>query len=436
MTKFEELRNNHKSFNYDDYKIEIDGNNINVSYYYSIDNLDIFVTYWTFPYSKKYSDEILNKLVFSLGMVEAISYYKMTCPSIVNINCGSLSETQAKFWKKLFYNGLGEFMYKNNIDISMDDLFKFKYADLKQNCSHDDNTYDGILVPVGGGKDSCVSLELLKNDHISTYCINPNNTINNVITTSGILDNYKVSRKFDSKMLDYNAKGYLNGHTPFSAIVAFSTFICAYLNGIKYIALSNESSANETTVKGSFVNHQYSKSFEFENDFSEYVKDLTDSDIHYFSFLRPLAEIQIAYLFSKTNIYNKVFRSCNVGSKKGIWCCDCPKCLFVYIILSPFIKEEELISIFGEKLLDKPSLEEDFKGLVGINENKPFECVGTRSEVLASLGAYIKNNNSYLTDKYADYIKNNASSIDDMLKSFDHTNNVPEELIDIIIKAL
>lgn len=436
MTKFEELRNIHKSFNYDDYKIEEDGNSINVSYYYSIDNLDSFVTKWSFPFSKKYNNEILDKLVFSLGMVEAISYYKITCPKVVNINCGCLSQSQTKFWKKLFYNGLGEFMYKNGINVSIDDLFDFTYTDLKQSPIHDDNKYEGILVPVGGGKDSCVSLELLKNRNISTYCINPNTTISNVINTSGIKDNYKVSRTFDSKMLEYNAKGYLNGHTPFSAIVAFSTFICAYLNSIKYIALSNESSANETTVKGSFVNHQYSKSYEFENDFSEYVKGLTDCDVHYFSFLRPLAEIQIAYLFSKTDVYNKVFRSCNVGSKKGIWCCNCPKCLFVYIILSPFIPEEELISIFGEKLLDKQSLEEDFKGLVGINENKPFECVGTRSEVLAALGKYIINNSSLLTDKYSEYIKNNAAPIEDMLKSFNSINNVPKELIDIIIKAL
>ena len=42
---------------------------------------------------------------------------------------------------------------------------------------------------------------------------------------------------------------------------------------------------------------------------------------------------------------HKIFKSCNVGSKSipWNWCCDCPKCLFVYIILSPFLTKEERI---------------------------------------------------------------------------------------------
>ena len=64
-------------------------------------------------------------------------------------------------------------------------------------------------------------------------------------------------------MLQLNKEGFLNGHTPFSALVAFSSVIAARMAGLSYIALSNESSANESTVQGSTVNHQYSKSFKF-----------------------------------------------------------------------------------------------------------------------------------------------------------------------------
>lgn len=436
MTKFEQLRNTHTYFSYDNYKIEITKDKVNILFSYTIDSLDSFTTTWSFPYSKQINMDILNKLVFNLGMTEAISYYKIACPKIVKINCGTLNTYQENFWKKLYYNGLGEFMYKNDISISKDDLFTFKYDYLDDKLIHDLDKYEGILVPVGGGKDSCVSLSLLQDKLISTYCINPNQTVKNVIETSGIKSNYEVSRKFDAKMLDLNAKGYLNGHTPFSAIVAFSSFICAYLNGIKYIALSNECSANETTVKDSFVNHQYSKSLEFENDFNEYVSKVVDCDIHYFSFLRPLSELQIAYLFSKTKIYDYVFRSCNVGSKKGIWCCDCAKCLFVYIVLCPFINEDKLISIFGEKLLDKPSLEKDFRGLIGYDENKPFECVGTRREVLSSLLAYMKNNTSLLTEKYANFIIKNSTDINSILCEYNKDNNLPIEFENILKNSL
>ena len=143
---------------------------------------------------------------------------------------------------------------------------------------------------------------------------------------------------------------------------------------------------------------------------------------------RPLKEIQIAYLFSKYEKYFDIFRSCNVGSKKGVWCCNCAKCLFVYIILSPFIKEETLIEIFGKKVLDNPNLEEDFKGLIGVNENKPFECVGTREEVAAALKVYISNHSSLLTDKYKDYILSlKGRSLEELAVEDTNNHNVPDK---------
>ena len=103
---------------------------------------------------------------------------------------------------------------------------------------------------------------------------------------------------------------------------------------LKYVALSNESSANESTVAGSTVNHQYSKSFEFEQDFHKYEKDWLGSGVYYFSMLRPLSEFQIAKYFAGATAYHDIFRSCNAGSKQDIWCGHCPKCLFVFLILT------------------------------------------------------------------------------------------------------
>ena len=441
MNKFEELREKYPVFNYDGYKINKNKDTIDIEYNFSIDNLDSFKTNWTIPYKEKNTkmllgantiekeEQILNKLVFSLGLVEAISYYKLTCAKEVNVKCGTLTNSQAKFFKKLFYKGLGEFMFINNINISLDDFFKLNYEETNEKPISDPGSYKNALVPVGGGKDSCVTLEMIQNNsYVTTFAINPNETIKNVIKASEITRNINVDRKLDPKIIEYNAKGFLNGHTPFSAMVAFSSFLTAYLNSIKYITLSNESSANESTVKDSFINHQYSKSLEFENDFIEYIKTVTDSDIHYFSYLRMMNEIEIAKFFSQNSKYFKVFRSCNKGSKKGIWCCDCAKCLFVYIILSPFIKEETLIEIFGKKVLDNPNLEEDFKGLIGVNENKPFECVGTREEVAAALKVYISNHSSLLTDKYKDYILSlKGRSLEELAVEETNNHNVPDK---------
>ena len=149
--------------------------------------------------------------------------------------------------------------------------------------------------------------------------------------------------------------------------------------------LSNESSANESNIGGESVNHQYSKSFEFERDFDEFRRRNFPKSAVYFSLLRPFCELQIAKQFALYKQYHAIFRSCNRGGKKNIWCCECPKCLFVAIMLSPFLPPDELNSIFGCDMLAKTELETDFDGLCGFTGLKPFECVGTADEVVLAL---------------------------------------------------
>lgn len=455
LSKFNDLRDKFSSFEYRDFTVERTKDMCHVTFYFAIPGLSEFDPEWEFPIcidEGEIDEELLNRLLFNLGMVETISYYKSVCPKNVSVKCGILTQEQKNWWRKLYYNGLGEFMYRNGIAVSEDELLSIECAgecsqdsDNKEpvclhrgtDCTytlHDGRNYDGCLVSVGGGKDSVVSLELLKGERITTYSVNGNMTTRNVIDVCDHkAGDYRVKRTLDPRMLELNRQGYLNGHIPFSAVVAFSSVISAYLSGNRYIVLSNETSANETTVKDSFVNHQYSKSYEFELDFGWYFETLTDSDIHYFSFLRPLTELQIAWLFSKCKSYHRVFRSCNAGSKQGIWCCNCPKCLFVYIILSPFLSVAELRDIFGEDLLDKESLDLDFRELAGIEENKPFECVGTRREVLACLRAFIeRGGSSLLTERYKDFLLKSPDRIDNMLKEWVDENNLPDKYESIL----
>ena len=144
-------------------------------------------------------------------------------------------------------------------------------------------------------------------------------------------------------------------------------------------------------MQGSDVNHQYSKSIEFEADFREYVAQYLTEDVSYYSFLRPLSELQIACLFAEQPAYFPVFRSCNAGSKQDIWCGECPKCLFAFIILSPFLTPEQLTAVFGKNLLEDPQLLPTLQALCGETAVKPFECVGTRDEVCMALCQSMKH---------------------------------------------
>ena len=350
------------------------------------------------PFLNLESDAI-DRMVFDIGMIELISYWKCACPPTVKVVCGSLTDEQVAFWKKLYWNGLGEFFYTNGIAETQDAFLQVESGKWKVennatqtasvNLSTSHSPFSAYLVPIGGGKDSVVTLELLRRagKQIRPLIMNPRGATVECARIAGfpMEEVLVIHRKIDPVLLELNAKGYLNGHTPFSAMLAFYTRLVSSLSGIPNVALSNENSANESTVIGTSVNHQYSKSLEFEDDFRAYA-----SGFNYFSFLRPLSELQIAMLFSRFTDYHDVFRSCNVGSKEDIWCGHCAKCLFAYIILSPFIEPTRLNQIFGKSMLDDTTLELEFRQLIGEAETKPFECVGTVSEVRQALNMALR----------------------------------------------
>ncbi len=395
---YKKCRKDYPTFTYQGYSYDLNDDGISMTFDFSIDGLSEFHPTWFIPRIHATCDldeNLIDEMVFSLGMVELISYWKIACPPTVFIKDRMLSAEQIKWWKKLYWGGLGEFYYTNGIEENQDCFMTIK-CDSEKACNlpkfaTNNNIEAGatpkVMIPVGGGKDSVVSIELLKNKaDVNCYVINSRGATDATVEVGELTDKtIYAKRTLDKNMLDLNAKGFLNGHTPFSALVAFSSIIAGYLNELGFVALSNESSANESTVAGSYVNHQYSKSYEFEEDFRYYERTFIGSGVYYFSFLRPLAELQIAMLFSKFKKYHGVFKSCNVGSKQDIWCGHCPKCLFVYIILSPFLTLEELDAIFGKRLFEDEGLMEDFDKLCGILPEKPFECVGSRDEVNASI---------------------------------------------------
>ncbi|MDE5558056.1 MAG: hypothetical protein K2J32_10285 [Ruminococcus sp.] len=229
-------------------------------------------------------------------------------------------------------------------------------------------------------------------------------------------------------------------------MVAFSSEITAYLHGLKYIVLSNESSANESTVIGQNVNHQYSKSFEFENDFHKYEEKYLKTGIYYFSFLRPLSEFQIAKMFSAHRKYLSVFRSCNLGGKVSpdIWCGECPKCLFVSLILSPFLTDGELTGIFGKDLLNDESMTEYFTELIGKSAHKPFECVGSVDEVNLAVSLAIRKRNGgklpLLFERYKEQGFYNPANLDEKnneyCKYFSSENLLPESFREILLNEM
>jgi len=436
-----DLRKKHPIFKYRNYDYSFKNKDLNISFDFIIEpDIEFKPTLKIKNVQNTNIDkEILENLIFNLGMIELVSYYKATCSPKIIIECGKVNK---KFWKKLYLKGLGEFFFQNKINFTQKDFLKIECVSSKNFKKKKIKTEEKILLPIGGGKDSIVSLNLLKRENI--YCLGLNKT-KEIEKAVGKNKHIYVERKIDGKLLELNRIGYYNGHTPFSAYLAFLSMLVAYLINAKYIVLSNERSANEETTSflNRKINHQYSKTFEFENDFRKYTKEFLIEGIEYFSFLRPLYEIQIAQLFSKYKNYYDIFLSCNEANKTNSgtrqktlkWCGNCPKCLFVFTILYPFMEEEDLFKIFNKNLFEDRKLKDEMLELIGVKKAKPFECVGTRKESL--LGFYLsfekaKDKNyfllNYLNNNH--YFKNIKSK--KFLNALNNKNNLPKKFKKIL----
>lgn len=429
---FKKLREQYQQFIYDSYEVLENDTEFLVTYTYLLNELTFHPNIKILKkdiINQKINSEYLNYLFFQYGLFDLMNYYKLTCSKEIVIRPMFLDENQIYFFKKVLYHGLGEYFYNNNINLSFDEFVSFKIEGTKKfDITTIDDSYSGNLIPVGGGKDSIVTLELLKEykKDNKTFMFERNLYPKNKAGYDSIkvagYDDTDITIfecNLDLQILELNKKGYLNGHIPFSACLSMASLIMAYLTNKKYIVLSNEASANEGNFEGKNINHQYSKSYEYEKDFREYCFWYLNQDIYYFSLLRPWNEYKIVQEFLKHKEYLSVFRSCNRGTKENIWCNHCSKCLYVYIMLYPYLSKEELFTVFDHDLLDDITLEKDFLGLVEEDNMKPFECVGTKLEINYSLQKALqfkKNNLPYLLNLYKSI--NHSSLTDDEVKNY------------------
>lgn len=391
MDTFSKLRQKHPSCSYDSYSFEVRESSLLITWHFSIEPDITFHPTISIPLPENYSLESIDTFVFNLGMVELLSYWKATCSPTIVIKAGTLTQDQVVFWHDLLLQGMGEYFYRNEIDFTADDFVRFQvesdktYPKLSQNVRT--NKQPNNLILVGGGKDSVVALETVKasGEAAQVLLVNPTPAALEVSSIAGFNTPLVITRTIDPLLLELNTQGYLNGHTPFSAVLAFASALVAHLHGFNQVVVGNERSSDEGNVvwMGQDINHQYSKSFAFETQVAAYIRHYLSSAIHYFSLLRPVYELQIARAFSHYPQYFDSFLSCN--RSKTNWCKNCPKCLFTFSALAPFIGLDRTIAIFGGDVLRNLDLIPLVDASLNEAKPKPFECVGTRAETSLAL---------------------------------------------------
>lgn len=332
---------------------------------------------------------LLEKILQSVQIMLGISYYKLFCPPKMELPF-DLSSDEAAFWTTVYQKGLGEFAYRNKLDPR--DFAHFPSKKSAKAVPMEFPRKDRSLLGIGGGKDSIVAGELLKEagkdfDAFLAETERRSPVVASVVKTMKV-KSLTLERKLDPQLFK-PIEGATNGHVPISGVFAFLGILAALLYDYTYVIVGNEHSSNfgNTKTKGMEINHQWSKSVEFEAMLQDYLRRFLTPDITYFSLLRPFYEIRIAEMFTHYPQYFGVFTSCNRSftvhkdRSSKLWCGECAKCCFVFTMLRAFLDAKTLLQIFGKDLSSDPQLKPLFCDLRGEGTMKPFDCVGTFEEV-------------------------------------------------------
>jgi UDP-N-acetyl-alpha-D-muramoyl-L-alanyl-L-glutamate epimerase len=340
------------------------------------------------------------RLVFLLA---GVSYYKTAAPPVIDLGETALTDLERAFLGDFYLQGLGEFAYRNAIDLSdlRIDADARSALPPAAGSAHRASREPRALVPFGGGIDSIVSVEHVRQRaDVALFVVSrPGDRFEAIERPAAVsgLPVIRAGREIDQQLMRSAELGFLNGHVPVTGILSAIAVLAAVLDERDAVVMSNEWSASVPTLEhdGRPVNHQYSKSASFEAAFRGVLAADPAGLPDYFSLLRDRTELWIAEKFAGLERYHGSFRSCNRAFhldktlRLGHWCGQCDKCCFIDLILAPFMSAEALGAVFaadggGTEPLTKPELAPKFRALLGAG-TKPFECVGEVSECRAAV---------------------------------------------------
>jgi hypothetical protein len=329
-----------------------------------------------------------------LHLIAGVSYYKAAVPRSIRIDSYAIEAGTAALLDTVYLNGLGEFAYRNGLDLR--ERIRFPADATAAGPAPALGLRTHALVAIGGGKDSLVSIEALRAAGVeqTVTWIGGSQLIADCAARTG-LPMLNIGRTLAPQLFDYNRDGAWNGHIPVTAVNSAILAFAAVLLGVDQVVFSNEHSASYgSLIEGTGeVNHQWSKGWAFESAFGEHLQRFVAADLAYYSLLRPLSELAVARQFAKLDRYDAHFSSCNRnfhirGERPASrWCGVCPKCHFVFLALAPFMSKPRLVGIFGRNLLDEASQTAGFDALLEFQDHKPFECVGEGRESRAAMAA-------------------------------------------------
>jgi UDP-N-acetyl-alpha-D-muramoyl-L-alanyl-L-glutamate epimerase len=341
-----------------------------------------------------------QRMIRALAVIEAFSYWKALCSPVIEVALPAPDAAELDWWQAFWPGAMGEFFYRNQIDYTAPGFLVIRGPAGAGGAGGDAPDRDGAapagppLVLFSGGKDSLALARIVRARagpaQVDFFLYNPGGRLRGLagsLASGGRL--VEVRRAILPELLALNAADHPNGHTPFSAYLAFAAMLAGYLRGNGPVMAGNSRSDDEPNVRsylGRPVNHQWTKSYEFEAAVRAYRDRWLPGAPGYSSPLRPLYELQIiASLAGDVDAYLRTV-SCN-QVRAGGWCRSCAKCAWVFLATAALFGHDLAMRKTGGDMFADPALSGVYQEMAGLTGVKPFECTGSEDEVRAAIQA-------------------------------------------------
>ena len=223
-----------------------------------------------------------QRMIRALAIVEAFSYWKALCSPVIEVALPAPDAAELDWWQAFWPGAMGEFFYRNQIDYTAPGFLVIQGpaggtaaggAGGPGGPGTAGDAHAGPpLVLFSGGKDSLALARIVSANAgaapVDFFLYNPGERLRGLagsLASGGRL--VEVRRTILPELLGLNAADHPNGHTPFSAYLAFAAMLTGYLRGSGPVMAGNSRSDDEPNVRsylGRPVNHQWTKSYEFE----------------------------------------------------------------------------------------------------------------------------------------------------------------------------
>jgi len=342
-----------------------------------------------------------QRIVRAMAVVEAFSYWKALCSPVIEVVPPAPEAAELGWWRAFWPGAMGEFFYRNEIDYTAPGFLTIAGpapapavpgAPAPAAAGAGRERAVSPLVMFSGGKDSLALARIVAagGGPVDFFLYNPGERLRGMaasLAAGGRI--LEVRRQILPALLRLNAAGHPNGHTPFSAYLAFAAMLAGYLRGSELAVAGNSRSDDEPNVAawlGRPVNHQWTKSYEFEAAVGAYRDRWLPGAPGYSSPLRPLYELQIiASMSGEVDAYLRT-ASCN-RAPAGEWCRSCAKCAWVFLATAALFGHDLAVRKTGGDMFADPALAGLYQEMAGLTGTKPFECTGTEGEVRAAIQA-------------------------------------------------